>query len=220
MKNSILIYCLLFSTVSAQENRNIFNLILRSGIGTNKLFVTEKAPNPSIPTTSKLGLNLSIGSLIEYNYFSKIQFSTGIGFKLNKFRTRISGITTNETLNNGFQPIEIYDTYILNYLSIPFLVNFRISNKFNLGGGVSYDYLLNKKMTKSVKNTKDPVFGRSNSIFHPANHSVFIFFKFKLHKNFSVLPTFSLSPHRTTAQSFYTSTGPSASFDLHFELKI
>jgi len=220
MKNTILIYCLLISTVSAQENKNVFNLILRSGIGTNKLFVTEKAPNPSIPTSSILGLNLSIGSLIEYNYFSKIQFSTGIGFKLNIFRTRVSGIITNETFTNGLGPIEINDSYILNYLSIPFLVNFRISNKFNLGGGVSYDYLLNKKMIKSVINTKDPVFGRSYNTFQPANHSIFIFFKFKAKKNISVIPTLSFSPHKTIPQSFYTSIGPSASFDIHFELKI
>ena len=140
--------------------------------------------------------------------------------KLNILRTNVSGITTNETFINGWDPIEITDNYMLSYLSIPFLINFRINRKYYLGTGISYDYLLNTKITKSVINSTDPVFERLSNTINPANHSFLIYLKYIFNDNLAISPTILLSPNKTNSQLFSNSTGPSMSFHFDLQLKI
>ncbi|MEO6190577.1 MAG: outer membrane beta-barrel protein, partial [Saprospiraceae bacterium] len=121
MKNAIIFYCLVLTTLSAQESKNNFNLLLHSGIGINKLLKKDNSRNPSIPTNSNFGLNFSIGPMIEYNKFSKMQFAVGMEYKLNQLHTKISGIRTEESIIKGWPPVDILQAYTMNYLSIPIL---------------------------------------------------------------------------------------------------
>lgn len=220
MKNTILIYCFIFSVVSAQENRNVFDLIIRSGAGVNKLIVNGDSKNPSIPTNSSLGLNLSTCALIQYNKFSRIQISSGFGFKLNQLHTTISNIITNETLIKGWDPVEISETYTNSYLFIPILVNYKIKDKVNVGFGISYDYLLNSKIRKSVINNTDPGFEKFSNNFYPEIYSFILYYQCALNKMLSVLPTILISPNKTTSQLLSNSTGPSISLDIQLEIKL
>ena len=220
MKNIIIIYCLIFSSISAQENRNIFNLIIRSGIGVNKLLTIGDGQISSIPTNSNVGLNFSIGGLIEYNKFSKIQIYTGLGFKIIQLHTKISNIITGVTISKGLDPTEISESYTNNYLSIPLLFNFNIKEKQYLGCGISYDYLLNTKISKSISNNSDPELEKIGNKFYPAMYSFLLNYKYIFNKHISILPTILISPNKTTSKIFSNSTGPSISLDIHFELKI
>ena len=80
MKNAILIFCFIASGANAQEQNRLFNLMLRPSVGMDKLILKDDKINPSIPTNSSLGLNLSFHALIEYNRYSKIKLYTGYGF--------------------------------------------------------------------------------------------------------------------------------------------
>lgn len=220
MKKTILVYFLIFSTVSAQENKNIFNFIIHSGVGVNKLIDNGDSKNPSIPTNSHFGLNLSIGALIEYSKYSKIQISTGAGFKLNQLHTTISNIITGETISKGWDPIEISETYTNSYLSIPFLFSYKIKDKMKVGVGISYDYLLNSKIRKTVIHNTDPEVEKYNSTFYPGKYSFILYYQYSFNKAFSVLPTILISPNKTTSQLSGNSSGPSISFDIQLEIKI
>ncbi len=195
-------------------------MYLRSGIGTNKLLVSEKSPNPSIPTNSNFGFNFSIGTIVEYKNSSLIQFSTGFVYKYNQFRTVVSGITTSETFIKGWDPIEIYDKYNLNILSIPIIMNVTLNNKFKVGAGVSYDYVFYEGRDKLVINNTDPVFERLSNIFHPANYNFMINFIFKFNDYISVSQTLSASPNKTSSQLFSNSTGPSFCLDFQIDFKL
>lgn len=217
---AILMYCLILTSLSAQQNKNNFDLIILPGIGVNKLIANKDGQFSSIPTSSSAGLNVSISTLVEYKASYKIQISTGIGYKLNQFRTEINNLTTNGNIINGFNPTQIKETYTNSYVTIPLLLAYRINDKMYVGTGISYDYLFNSHFRKKVINNTDPFFNKYGNTYYFGKYSLMLFYKYNIIRKLSVGPNISISPTRTTSELLSNSTGPSISVDLHFELRI
>lgn len=108
--NTILMFCLILTSLGAQQNKNNFNLIIQPGIGVNKLIAHKDGQFSSIPTSSSAGLNVSISTLVEYKASYRIHISTGIAYKLNQFHTEINNIITNGNIINGLNPTQIKET--------------------------------------------------------------------------------------------------------------
>lgn len=218
--NAILIYCLILTSLGAQENKNNFDLIIRPGIGVNKLIAHKDGQNTSIPTSSSAGLNVSISTLVEYKASHRIQISTGIGYKLNQFHTEINNIITNGNIINGLNPTQIKETYTNSNVTIPLSLSYRINDKMYVGTGISYDYLFNSQFRKKVLNNTDPFFNKYGNTYYFGKYSLMLFYKYTIIRKLSVGPNISISPTRTTSELLSNSTGPSISVDLHFELRI
>lgn len=218
--NAILIYCFVLTSLCAQENKNTFDLIIRPGIGLNKLIAHKNGQNTSIPTSSSAGLNVSISTLIEYKVSHRIQISSGIAYKLNQFHTEINNIITNGNIINGLNSTQIKETYTNSYLSIPLLLAYRINNKMYIGTGISYDYLFNSQFRKKVLNNTDPFFNKYGNNYYFGKYSLMLFYKYTIIRKLSVGPNISISPNRTSSELLSNSTGPSICVDLHFELRI
>ena len=218
--NSILIYCLILTPLGAQENKNNFDLIIRPGIGVNKLIAHKDGQNTSIPTSSSAGLNVSISTLVEYKASHRIQISTGIGYKLNQFHTEINNIITNGNIINGLNPTQIKETSTNSYVTIPLVLAYRINDKMYVGTGISYDYLFNSHFRKKVINNTDPLFDKYGNIYYFSKYSVMLFYKYTIIRKLSIGPNISISPNRTSSEFLSNSTGPSICVDLHFELRI
>ena len=218
--NAILMYCIIITSLGAQENKNTFDLIIRPGIGLNKLIAHRDGQNTSISTSSSAGLNVSISTLVEYKASYRIQISTGVGLKLNQFHTEINNIITNRNIINGLNPTQIKETYTNSYLSIPLLLAYRINNKMYIGTGISYDYLFNSQFRKKVLNNTDPFFNKYGNNYYFGKYSLMLFYEYTIIRKLSVGPTISISPNRTRSEFLSNSTGPSISVDLHFELRI
>ncbi|MBP8894060.1 MAG: outer membrane beta-barrel protein [Chitinophagaceae bacterium] len=220
MKNAILIYCLIVSVSNAQEQNSLFNLIVRPSVGLDKLILKGDGGNPSIPTNSSLGLNLSISSLIEYNRYSKLKIYTGVGFKFNQLHTTISNIITGETLRKGWKPIEISETYNISYLTFPLLFHYNLNKYLNIGFGISYDYLISTTIDKVVSNNTDPEIEKITNKLYPGKYSFFLFYKHIINSHFSILPTVMISSNKTTSEINSKSTGPSLGAGIQLEVKI
>ena len=218
--NAILIFCLILTSLAAQENKNNFDLIIQPGIGVNKLIANKDGQFSSIPTSSSAGLNVSISTLVEYKASYRIQISTGVGLKLNQFHTEINNILTNGNINNGLNPTKIKETYTNSYLSIPLLLAYRINNKMYIGTGISYDYLFNSQFRKKFLNNTDPFFNKYGNNYYFGKYSLMLFYKYTIIRKLSIGPTISISPNRTSSEFLSNSTGPSIRVDLHFELRI
>ncbi len=218
--NAILIFCLILTSLGAQENKNTFDLMIRPGIGVNKLVAHKDGQFSSIPTSSSTGLNVSISTLIEYKASHRIQISSGIGYKLNQFHTEINNIITNGNINNGLNPTQIKETYTNSYLTIPLLLTYRINDKMYVGTGISYDYLFNSHYRKKVINNTDPIFDKYGNLYYFGKYSLMLFYKYTIIRKLSIGPNISISPNRTSSQFLNNSTGPTISVDLHFELRI
>lgn len=218
--NAILMYCIIITSLGAQENKNTFDLIIRPGIGLNKLIAHRDGQNTSISTSSSVGLNVSVSTLVEYKASHRIQISTGIGYKLNQFHNEISNIITNGNIINGLNPTQIKETYSNSYMTIPLLLSYRINDKMYVGTGISYDYLFNSHFIKKVINNTDPIFNKYGNIYYFGKYSVMLFYKYAIIRKLSVGPNISISPNRTRSEFLSNSTGPSISVDLHFELRI
>ncbi len=218
--NTILTYCIILTTLGAQQNKNNFNLLIRSGIGVNKLIAHMYGQNTSIPTSSSAGLNVSISTLIEYKASHRIQISSGIGYKLNQFHTEINNIITNGNISNGLNPTHIKETHTNSYVNIPLLLSYRINDKMYVGTGISYDYLFNSHFRKKVINNTDPIFDKYGNIYYFGKYSLMLYYKYTIIRKLSIGPNISISPNRTRSEFLSNSTGPSISVDLHFELRI
>ena len=173
--NAILMYCIIITSLGAQENKNTFDLIIRPGIGLNKLIAHRDGQNTSISTSSSAGLNVSISTLVEYKASYRIQISTGVGLKLNQFHTEINNIITNRNIINGLNPTQIKETYTNSYLSIPLLLAYRINNNMYIGTGISYDYLFNSQFRKKVLNNTDPFFNKYGNNYYFGKYSLMLF---------------------------------------------
>ncbi|MBL0237886.1 MAG: outer membrane beta-barrel protein [Saprospiraceae bacterium] len=218
--NSILIYCLILTSLAAQQNKNNFDLIIRPGIGVNKLITHKDGQFSTIPTSSSAGLNVSISTLVEYKASHRIQISTGVGYKLNQFHTEINNIITNGNIINGLNPTQIKETYTNSYVTIPLSLSYRINDKMYVGTGISYDYLFNSHFRKKVVNNTDPLFDQDGKMYYFSKYSVMLFYKYTIIRKLSIGPTISISPNKTSSEFLSNSTGPSISVDLHFELRI
>jgi len=220
MSKLILLCCLISLAATAQENQGIFNFIFSPGIGLNKSITYTDGNNPYIPTNSELGLNLTSYVLIEYNRYSKINFSTGIGIQFNQLNYTIRGIITGETITKRWNPVEIKESYTNTYLSIPLFIHYTMTKLINIGFGISYDYLIGSKTTKVVTNNTDPEVGKISNTFYPGNYSLLMNYKYALSSNLSIVSTLSLRPNKTISLISSNSTGSTISGDIHFEIKL
>ncbi|MCI1265575.1 MAG: outer membrane beta-barrel protein [Saprospiraceae bacterium] len=218
--NAILTYCLILSSLAAQQNKNAFDFLIRPAIGVNKLIEHKDGQFSSIPTSSSAGLNVFISTLIEYKVSHRIQISSGIGYKFNQFHTEINNIITNENIINGLNPTQIKETYTNSNVTIPLSLSYRINDKMYVGTGISYDYLFNSQFRKKVLNNTDPFFNKYGNTYYFGKYSLMLFYKYTILRKLSVGPNISISPTRTTSELLSNSTGPSISVDLHFELRI
>lgn len=218
--NAILMYCFILTSLGAQQNKNNFDLIIRPGIGVNKLIAHKDGQFSSIPTSSSAGLNVSISAMVEYKASDRIQISTGVGLKLIQFHTEINNIITNGNIINGLNPTQIKETYTNSYVTIPLLLSCRINDKMYVGTGISYDYLFNSQFRKKIINNTDPIFDKYGNTYYFGKYSVMLFYKYTIIRKLSVGPNISISPNRTSSEFLSNSTGPSISVDLHFELRI
>lgn len=217
---AILMYCFILTSLGAQQNKNNFDLIIRPGIGVNKLIAHKDGQFSSIPTSSSAGLNVSISALVEFKASDRIQISTGIAYKLNQFHTEINNIITNGNIINGLNPTQIKETYTNSNVTIPLSLSYRINDKMYVGTGISYDYLFNSQFRKKVLNNTDPFFNKYGNTYYFGKYSLMLFYKYTIIRKLSVGPNISISPTRTTSELLSNSTGPSISVDLHFELRI
>lgn len=220
MKNAILIICLIASGVNAQEQNSLFNLMVRPSIGLDKLILKDVKTNPSIPTNSSLGLNLSIHALIEYNRYSKFKLYTGVGFKYNQLHTKISNIITGETINKGWKPIEISEKYSISYISIPLIFHYNLTKFYNIGLGITYDYLISTTINKVVTNNTDPGIEKIKNKLEPGKYSFILFYRYPVKSHFSILPTLMISTHKTTSEIKSNSTGPALGAGVQLEIKL